>query len=263
MSAPPKPRSRRARIVRGLFVALLGLVALLGIGLAIVHEPRPETGRTGEAADALARRIEAAVDVRAWEHTGAVRWTFAGQNRHLWDRERGFDRVEWGENVVLLRVDERTGRAYVSGREVEGAEADALIEDAYARFINDSFWLNPLAKLRDDGVTLSVVDVDGGEEALLVSYASGGLTPGDAYLFRVGEDGTPTAWRLWVSVIPIGGLEIGWDGWITLATGARVSTRHPAILGLALEMTDVRGEARLNDLIEGPDPFDPLGGGED
>ena len=99
---------------------------------------------------------------------------------------------------------------------------------------------------------------DDGEESLLVSYASGGLTPGDAYLWRVGPDGTPTAWKLWVSILPIGGVETSWEGWVTLDTGARISTRHAGPLGLTLELTDVEGAATLDALVDGPDPFAPL-----
>ncbi len=239
--------------------SLLVLVLLVGAGLALAHEPRPD-GREGPAAQALAARVEAAVDVDAWARTGAVRWTFAGRNEHLWDRERDLSRVAFGDVVVLQRLDRSAALVTRGGAVVQGGEASELADQAYAAFINDSFWLNPLAKLRDDGVTLSVVDLEGGAEGLLVSYASGGLTPGDAYLWRVGDDGLPSAWQMWVSILPIGGVEVGWGGWVELSTGARVSTRHETAIGVTLELTDVEGAATIYDLIGERDPFDPLGG---
>ena len=96
----------------------------------------------------------------------------------------------------------------------------------------------------------------------MVSYASGGLTPGDAYVWIVGPDGRPRSWKMWVSIIPIGGVEVSWDGWRELATGAWISTAHHGPLGLTLELGDVRGAETLEALVDGPDPFSPLFEGE-
>lgn len=236
----------------------IGLLSCLGLGIAwaIASEPRPEGRREG--ADALARRIETAVNVEAWERTGAVRWRFGGArgaHDHLWDRERDVSRVRWGDGFeALIRIGGPYGRAYDDGVELEGDDAREALEDAWGYWVNDSFWLNPLAKLRDEGVTLSVVDGD----RLLVSYSRGGLTPGDAYLWIVGEDGLPERWKLWVSVIPVGGVEGTWEEWITLSTGARISTRHRMPLGVVVEINGVEGAATLAELVPGEDPFAPL-----
>lgn len=230
------------------------LVLALGITLAVAHEGRPEGARPGPEAEALAERMEQAVDVEAWASTGAVRWTFAGVNAHLWDRRRHVARVRTGDTEALLHVGGPHGAAFRAGRRVHGEEAREILEAAHAAWVNDSFWLNPIAKLRDDGVVRERLS----EDALLVRYTSGGLTPGDAYLWTLGEDGTPTRWKLWVSILPIGGVETTWEGWRSLSTGARVSTRHRGPLGLTLELTDVEGAATLEDLVDGPDPFAPL-----
>lgn len=233
---------------------MLAVVLLLVLAGVIASDPRPEG--SPEGAEALTARVESTVNVEAWARTGAVRWTFAGMHTHLWDREGDMVQVLWDDVDARLRLDRSGSRITRGGALLEGAEARALADKAYGYFINDSFWLNPLAKLRDEGVTRSVVQVDG-EDALLIEYSSGGLTPGDAYLWLLSDDGTPRAWRMWVSVIPIGGVEASWDDWVELPTGARLSTRHETA-GLALEMTDVEGAASLADLIDGPDPFDSL-----
>lgn len=239
----------------GLGLGVLGLS--LGVTLWLIHEPLPE-GRSGPEADALALRLEKAVNIEAWRDTGAVQWTFAGRHEHLWDRDRKVARVRSGDTTALLRLDEQTGRAYRDGREVQGDDAREIVARAYADWVNDSFWLNPLAMFRGDGVRRELVYLEEGGEGLLISFSSGGLTPGDSYLWLADEGGLPRAWRMWVSIIPIGGVETSWEGWQTLTTEARIATTHVGPLGITIELTDVAGARTLEELVDGADPFAPL-----
>lgn len=252
--SPPPRWGRRLCLGCGALLALLGLALLAG--LAAEWDARP-SGEAGPAAEALAARLEAAVDVAAWRRTGAVRWTFAGVNEHLWDRRRGLARVASGERRVLLRLKDQSGRAWRGETELSGAERDAALQWAWAAWCNDSFWLNPLAKLRDGGVELKRCQLEG-REALLVQYGSGGVTPGDAYGWLLGEDGLPERWKMWVSIIPIPGVDATWEGWVTLETGAKIATEHRLLGGLNLALSEVAGAASLSELVSGPDPFAPL-----
>jgi hypothetical protein len=147
--------------------------------------------------------------------------------------------------------------AWRDGAPLSGpALADAL-ELAWRRWINDSFWLNPTMKAFDDGVSRSVARDDEGRDALLLTYRSGGVTPGDRYLWMFDANGRPRAWRMWVSIIPVGGIEASWDGWTRLSTGAWVSTRH-RIGGRDMMLRDVAGAASLAELEAGADPFAAL-----
>lgn len=235
-------------------MAALGLALLVGV--AAEWDARPE-GSPGPEAEALAARLEAAVDLSAWRRTGAVRWTFAGVNEHLWDRRRGFARVVSGERRVLLRLSDQSGRAWQGELELSGAERDAALQWAWAAWCNDSFWLNPLAKLRDEGVELRRCELEG-REALLVQYGSGGVTPGDAYGWVLGAGDLPERWKMWVSVIPIPGVDATWGGWVTLETGAKIATEHRLLGGLNLALGEVAGAASLEELVPGVDPFAPL-----
>ena len=235
--------------------ALLALAAILLASPALA-ERRP-SGTAGPAAEALARRMLAAVDDEAWQRTGAVRWTFRGDRHHLWDRERGLARVRWGGVEVLVDLATRRGVAYEGGRPVSGAKADKLLAKAFARWTNDSFWLNPVVKAFDPGTERLRVELADGAEALLVEYTSGGLTPGDAYLWIVDRDGLPVAWKMWTSNLPKGGMRASWEDWVTLATGARVATRHKLALG-KVEISDLAGAATLAELEPGTDPFAAL-----
>jgi len=236
-------------------------VAAVGGGIVLAgclylmsqDQPRP-SGDEGQDAEDLAAEMEDAVDIVGWARTGAVRWTFNGANEHLWDRQRGLVRVRWDDVEVLLHEGGQSGRAYRNGAEVTGREGFELRVRGNAAWVNDSFWLNPVAKIHDSGVTRSIV----GDDQLLVEYSSGGLTPGDAYLWSVDDDGLPTHWQLWVSILPIGGVEVSWDDWVRLETGARISTSHTGPAGVSFSITDVEGAATLRDLIGSTDPFAPI-----
>lgn len=241
---------------------ILGTILVLGIlAVAVVvysmNEPRPE-GAPGPEADALARSMEAAVNKDAWDRTGAVRWSFFEQHHYVWDRQRGLVEIQWGDSRALFRTADQTGRVWSEGAEQSAEDAKEALRTAYAYWINDSFWLNPVVKFFDRGVERSLVKLDDGRDALLVSYASGGVTPGDAYLWIPGEDGLPAAWRMWVQIIPIGGIEVTWEGWTELGTGAKVSTEHEGWGRMMTFITNAEGAENLEALGVAPDLFDPL-----
>ncbi len=243
-------------------ILLLSLTAILAtlLLLPVLLAKSLPTGTPGPEADALAHRLMVATNFEAWQATSAVAFTFRGKHQYLWDRERGYVRVRFDQAVVWLDLGTRRGLAEKDGKKLEGKKLDEALEKAWTYFCNDTFWLNPLAKLFDDGTLRFRVETPeeyAGKEALLLTYTSGGVTPGDSYLWIVGEGDLPTHWRMWTSILPIKGLEASWEGWAELQTGAKVATRHK--MGPAtLELTDVRGAGRLDELEPGPDPFAAL-----
>lgn len=236
------------KIVLGGF---LGLLLLGFIAVQIASESLPE-GQSGPEADALAKEMMNAVNKAAWDTTGAISWNFAGSNQHLWDRERHFAQVVFDKNRVLVDLSKRTGVAYVDGEQVHGSKADKLVDKAWKSWVNDSFWLNPVVKAFDDGTSRIIVPQEDGRQALMISYASGGATPGDSYLWLLDDNARPTAWKMWVQIIPIGGLEVPWQGWTTLSTGAVVAKDHGF-----LQLTDIKAAASLEELVS-TDPFTEL-----
>lgn len=215
---------------------------LVVAGLASGCHPLPAGGVGGPEADALAHAMERAVHKDDWDRTGAVRWTFRGGGHvhHLgWDKRRNTVQVKWDQHLVHLDVAHKSGRAWTKDVEQFGAARDQLVAESIKVFFNDSFWLNPVVKLFDDGVTRQKVMVHG-RPALLVSYASGGVTPGDHYLWFLDENSRPTAWRMWVSVIKIPGAQLTWEDWTALPTGALVATRHRFIGLTAVQILDLQ-----------------------
>lgn len=257
---PMAKRSVLRRVLIGLVVTLVVVVAGLAGLVMGLSKPRPGA-QGGPAADELAHRIERAVDKDAWDRTQAVRWFFGGRHHHLWDRKRMYDRVQWNDVTVLLNLTSKTGQVQRGGSRVSGADERKLLDKAYAYWINDSYWLNPLVKLFDDGVTRKTVVQPDGSMALEISYGGVGLTPGDAYLWMLGPDGRPSGWQMWVSIVPLKGLHVAWDGWTRLSTGAWVSTEHKfQYLPVTLRLTELAGAATLAEIEPGPDPFAALQG---
>ena len=247
-----KPSVLKKIVIAVVVIAVVGLGSLVGY-LASLDTPRPQAA-PGPEAEALADAMLEALDAPAWESTGAVRWTFAVSGMtHLWDRERQFAEVRFGSNVVIVDLNTREG-VVVEG---DTSKSEELVETAYARWANDSFWLAAPYKVRDPGTERAIVEVDG-EKGLLVSYSSGGVTPGDAYLWLFDASGKPRAWRMWVSNLPVGGLEFGWGPFEKMGSGAQLASHHVGALGVDVELTGVEAAATLGELTGGEDPFAPL-----
>lgn len=115
----------------------------------------------------------------------AARWS------HRWDRWQGDYRMSGVRGtdtiVALFNVnDPRAGRVRVNGGDVVTARRDSLLTFAYARFINDSYWLIMPYKWRDAGVTLTsegrqTDDKGRSWDVVKLSFADVGLTPQNQY----------------------------------------------------------------------------------
>ncbi|MCR9141306.1 MAG: hypothetical protein NXI24_03580 [bacterium] len=202
------------------------LIILLTIRL-VVNQPLPE-GASGPAAEALTDRIIAATNQQAWkENTAAVEFRFDRRgNEHFYDRRRDFVEVRLpGDEALRVQYNHKNQNqfaAFAGDTPLEGEAAAEALREAIKWHVNDVFWLNPFGMLRAPGTTRKLV----AERALLVSYESGGVTPGDSYLIITDENGRPERMQMWVSVIPIRGLEFTFEGWQEFGTGAVFSTIH-------------------------------------
>lgn len=235
-------------------IALGVLILLIAILFFAVHEQEPK-GQNPAEADQLARAMMSAVNAADWDSTRWVQWSFRGDNDYTWDKERHLVRVEWEDFTVLLQTQSVTGKAYQKGKLLAGEAAKQAINKAWAAFCNDSFWLNPVVKAFDPGTTRTLVTLVDGRTGLKVKYESGGVTPGDAYVWILDEQNRPIAWKMWVQIIPIGGLEASWEGWTQLTTGAWISTKHE-MLGRRIDMIqNLRSGASIADIGLQEDPF--------
>ncbi|MCB1167316.1 MAG: hypothetical protein KDK37_09475 [Leptospiraceae bacterium] len=221
---------------------MVSLIVTAGIfiGISITRDLPHAT--PGPAAERLTNKIENYINLTAWKDMQAISFRFLPADRfHLYDRKRRLALVEFltsdakGENQpveeasikVWFKLDGMEGIVEKDGKEVsDEQEKQSLIRKAYEAHINDIFWLNPFATLRAPGAVRRLSD-DGG---LLVTYESGGVTPGDSYLIYADDNGKPEKWLLWTQAIPARGIEFTFEDWTEFSNGLRLSRLHSSFL---------------------------------
>lgn len=241
---------------------LLGILLVLAIGgyifMKSMNEPIP-SGATGPKADELAQKMLTAINNNAWDTTHIVQWSFPGGHDYIWDKRRHFTQVKWDNKRALIDLNTVQGKVWVDGKEIRDESTADIIQKAWAYWCNDSFWLNAPAKAFDGGVERRYVENYNGQEALLVTYKGGGNTPGDSYLWIFGEDGLPVSYKMWVSIIPIGGIEATWKDWVTLSTGAKIASNHTITkMNVDIPITNLKAGNEITTFGFDQDPFEVL-----
>jgi hypothetical protein len=230
---------RKILKVLGIIIALL-LIAFITI-YAVYNEKLPE-GRPGSDADALAQKMLSTLNYDKFKQTRFLEWSFrGGVNHYKWDKEKRKVDITWDDYLVNLDlIAPESSLVFKNGERLMDIESESIIEKAVDYFNNDSFWLVAPYKVFDPGVTRTVVPLPDGTDGLLVTYTKGGSTPGDSYLWMLQPNGFPKSFKMWVSVIPIGGIEATWDDWAVMESGAFLPKSHE--MGpVKLMMGDIRG----------------------
>ena len=200
------------------------------------HEPLP-SGETGIEADLLAEKMLNSLNFEAYQNTNYIEFSFKNLHHYKWDKANNQCEVVWKNFRVNLNLNTpQHSEVYVAESLYEGQDRDKLINKALSYFNNDSFWLVAPYKVFDKGTERRIVTTNDGEKSLLVTYTSGGSTPGDSYLWHLNDQGMPERFQMWVSILPIGGLEASWSNWTTCETNAQLPTFHKMlVLGIKLE----------------------------
>lgn len=209
---------------------LIALIIAAGVYYFANNESLPE-GTQGEKADALATKMLTAMDKEAFDSTEIIEWSFRGKNYYKWKKQEDVVEVSWDDVKVTLNLKDHSKSS--------GADTKTL-QKALDNFNNDSFWLLAPYKVFDEGTERRLVNYKD-HEALLITYTSGGSTPGDSYLWFLDENGMPTHYKMWVSIIPIGGVSATWDNWKSSKSGIKLPKQHTlSIFGMELDMGDVK-----------------------
>lgn len=225
-------------IVLGSVISL----ALLAFGiLYITLNTKIPEGTSGKDADEFAEKMLAAVHHDAYNKTRYIQWTFRGKNHYVWDKDQGTVQVKWDEYKIDLNLSAPgDSKVLDKGTLLSGTEKQKIIDSALKNFHNDSFWIVAPHKLFDSGTTRRLVTLDDGSKALLVIYSSGGTTPGDSYLWKTDKNYVPKSYQMWVSIIPIGGIEVTWEDWKTTQSGTLLPGKHE-LLGLDIPISNIKG----------------------
>lgn len=216
-------------------ILLLGLF-VFGISYVIYNESLPE-GTAGSEADALAQKMLEAINHDAYKNTQYLEWSLIdGKHTYKWDKANGKVTVKWDDYSVKLNLNDTSNSIASKNNEaISAKESRDVVNTAWDYFNNDSFWLVAPFKVFDQGTTRSIVNLEDGTKGLLVTYSSGGTTPGDSYLWKLQPNGFPESYQIWASIVPIGGIEATWDDWQIMESGVFLPTSHqlgPITLGM-------------------------------
>lgn len=226
------------KLLKILGIIVVIIIAILTIGYFALNESLPE-GQSGAEADAMAERMMAAMNYEAWQGTETVSWTFRGGHDYEWNKVDDVVTVRWDEHQVVLNTETQSG-IVSNGGNYSFDEVNGLVQTAIDYFNNDSFWLAAPFKAFDPGTERSIVELSDGRKGLMVTYNSGGSTPGDSYVWILDENDRPTSIKMWVSILPLGGMEFTWENYITLPSGSMVAKDHFLGGGMNVELTNIQ-----------------------
>lgn len=225
------------KTLRIVSIVFLSLLVVLFIGYLLMNEKLPE-GQEGPEADQLAMKMMTSLNKSAWDSTKSVSWTFKGIHDYEWDKESHTVRVSWDEHEVMLDPATKSG-VVSNGQNYSATSTEELINTSWDYFNNDSFWLCAPFKVFDPGTVRSIVTLKDGRQGLKVTYTSGGTTPGDSYVWILDENGKPTAIKMWVSILPLGGMEFTWENYQTLSSGAMIAQDHWLYGNVNIDLTRI------------------------
>jgi len=159
-------------------------------------------------ADSVAYDLMEAHGADAFASAPYLRFNFAFESpkgsrviaRHLWDRTTGEYRVEWKTGsdssyvalVDIQNVEEGVpeGDVYLNGEALDGETAQKMREQAYGRFVNDTYWLLAPLKVFDSGVNRQYLADSSTvtHNVLHLTFSDVGRTPGDEYWLYVSKE---------------------------------------------------------------------------
>ena len=151
---------------------------------------------------------------------------------HRWNVAAGTDNVKWKDKEGK----DHDATANLANPAKEGDE-----KTAYARWVNDSYWLLAPLKIRDKGVKVEAggpKDMHGASmETINLSFDSVGLTPTDRYVFYIDpQTKLPKAW----DYIPQTGtgMQATWEKFQNFG-GLNLATEHN-FNGKTIRLTEIK-----------------------
>jgi hypothetical protein len=221
-------------MVRRLCLPIVAVSILLVGAMGCGSDPQSSSSSAADItletqADSVAMRLyEAHGGPAAWPAAPYLRFDFGfeqdGQTRvaakHLWNRQTGDYRLEWGPSpdsqyVAIFNVNAfgeaasesapAAGQVYLNGAPVDSAAHATRMQQAHQRFVNDTYWLLAPLKVFDPGVNRSYLadSSDAQHDVIQLSFGEVGITPGDRYWLYVNtETGRLDRWAFNLESMP-------------------------------------------------------------
>ena len=166
----------------------------VALGQTTDNPPAPGFNLAGSDAKAIAIADEVMEKLGGrenWDKTRYLTWRFFGRRMHVWDKWTGDIRVEREDEIILMNLHTKQGRAWKAGQEI--THPDSLVKPlqaGYEAWINDSYWVFMPYKLKDSGVTLKYVGEgrmadSSAADILQLTFENVGVTPQNKYLVYV------------------------------------------------------------------------------
>lgn len=233
------------------FLGLLLLIIIIGLTAFyfINNEKLPE-GKQGKEADELANKMLSALNYEDYKSTEILEWSFRNEHHYRWIKRINTVIVKWDDKKVHLNLN-NLEKSVVQNPDLTIVKNpdSKIFKQALNYFNNDSFWLVAPYKVFDSGTERRIVKHNQ-KDALLVTYTSGGSTPGDSYLWILDDNYKPISFKMWTKIIPIGGIEATWNHWKQTETGIQLPTQHNIpLFGLNIPMGEVTSTNTKADII--------------
>jgi hypothetical protein len=210
------------------------------ITLLAIAPAMPAAAEPGRTEPPLATELWQASGGDHWDKVKQIDFTFAVEQdgkrtfaaQHSWNLVAGTDSVKWTD---------KQGKDHNVTVSLRAPPPDGEAKDAYARWVNDSYWLLAPLKIRDRGVKVEATgpkDLNGASlETIQLSFENVGLTPTDRYVFYIDpETKLPRAW----DYIPQTGegLQATWEKYENFG-GLKLATEHN-FKGKTIKLVDVK-----------------------
>lgn len=240
---------RRWLRITGSLVGVVVLALVVSIQAAAQDHQDPK-------AVAVANAMQDAMGGLAnWQKAHFVRFDYIVKNgrrtsvqrSHLWDKWNGRYRLEekmkdGKTEVVLFNSATKEGSAYIDGNKLTGDQAANALKQAYADYINDTWWLAMPFKWLYPGTNLKYIGVrrrgHDKYDVVELSFNSGaGLTPGDKYTAWVDQNSHLMTHYSYVLQNHKRG---GWNWEYTETNGIKLASNHIAADPEQISMGDVR-----------------------
>jgi hypothetical protein len=189
---------------------------------------------------ALATDLWKASGGENWSNVKEIDFTFAVEQEgktlfaaeHAWKIAEGTDTVKWKD---------KQGQDHNVTVNLTAPPADGEAKDAYARWVNDSYWLLAPLKIRDQGVKVEAggpKDLNGTSvETIQLSFDKVGLTPTDRYVFYIDpQTKLPRAWDYIPSTGT--GMQATWEKFQNFG-GLNLATEHN-FNGKTIRLADIK-----------------------